>query len=153
MTIPRIDPNSLPAAAANLSTVSSAQHKPALASDESTLTLTAEEMASSVEAAPASGASENLEPESTGTKEETAAESSTDVKDKQTVVSPTAPNVKLGKRLDLVANILEQELQEWGEDRSTDITASLTRQIELIRKMANESKPAEEVTYGWPPCL
>ncbi|KAH6879448.1 hypothetical protein B0T10DRAFT_496467 [Thelonectria olida] len=51
-----------------------------------------------------------------------------------------SPSRKLSKRLDLVANILEQELEDLRLDTSKDIPPSLSRQIELIRKLAVESR-------------
>ncbi|KAK7423036.1 hypothetical protein QQX98_001326 [Neonectria punicea] len=53
---------------------------------------------------------------------------------------PISSNFKLGKKLDLVANILEQELEDLSEEHSTKVPFNLNRQIEQIRKLAKESR-------------
>ncbi|KAF5011930.1 hypothetical protein FDECE_1995, partial [Fusarium decemcellulare] len=68
---------------------------------------------------------------------------------KRSFGSEMAPSIaasagpKLGKRLDLIANILEQELEELRDEQSAKISSSLNRQIELIRRLANESRQGD----------
>lgn len=147
MTIPRIDPSGSSTMIENPTLVLPAQDKALRPSDEDNSTTATNTGSPSRQAAPTPGDSSDSAQGDNKANGGAGAEQNTLGEDVNAVPVKSPVNPRFGKRLDTVANILEQELEEWGEDRSTDITASLTRQIELIRKLAKESKPDEAEKY------
>jgi nitric oxide reductase activation protein len=56
------------------------------------------------------------------------------------IAAATARTANMVKKIDLVANIIEQELDELSEEQLENLAPNLRRQIEILRKMAEESK-------------
>lgn len=56
------------------------------------------------------------------------------------IAAATARTANMVKKIDLVANIIEQELDELSEEQLENLAPNLRRQIEILRKMTEESK-------------
>lgn len=70
--------------------------------------------------------------------EETAQAVELSAEDK--IAAATARTANMVKKIDLVANIIEQELDELSLEQLENLAPNLRRQIEILRKMAEESK-------------
>lgn len=84
--------------------------------------------------------------EEKATQEESAGETKEQPKMTEAEEKAAARTATMVKKIDLVANIIEQELDELSEEQLENLSPTLRRQIEILRKMAEESRkdPNEE---------